>query len=274
VQNITWDFSGQVVIVTGAALGQGRAHANCFARAGADVVLCDVGHNVETVPYDLATAEELEAAAAECRAHGVRALPIVCDVRDARQVAAMVDRVIAELGKIDVLINNHGVHSIATVADMDETMWDVMVDTNLKGVFLCCRAVAPHMIAAGRGKIVSTGSSLSLAGLPYSAHYGAAKHGVVGLSKSLAIELAPHGVNVNVVCPGGVADTRLSDNITANQPEFIAELVKFGPWSLFDNEESLNVEDISNAMMFLASDAARYITGQALLVDQGASVTK
>jgi NAD(P)-dependent dehydrogenase (short-subunit alcohol dehydrogenase family) len=273
VKNIKWDFSGQVVLVTGAALGQGRSHAISFAKAGADLVICDIGHNVETVPYDLATKEELESVAKECEAFDVRVLPVVCDARDPAQVAAMVEAAIEQFGKIDVLVCNHGIHSIAKVAEMDEAMWDVMLDTNLKALFLCARAVAPHMIAAGRGKIVNTGSSLSLSGLPYSAHYTAAKHGVAGLSKALAIELAPHGINVNVVCPGGVADTRLSDNITAGQPEFIAELVKYGPWSLFEDEQSLNVGDISNAIMFLASDAARYITGQTLLVDQGASVT-
>jgi NAD(P)-dependent dehydrogenase (short-subunit alcohol dehydrogenase family) len=271
VRNITWNYSGEVVIVTGAAHGMGRAIATSFARAGADVAIFEIGHNVETVPYDLSSPEEIDAVAEECRALGARVLPVTVDLRDTDAVKTAVEAVVAEFGRIDILVCNHGIHTVARVVDMPEQQWDVMLDTNLKADYNCARFVAPHMIAAGKGSIVNLGSTLSHLGLPLSAHYSAAKHGVIGFSKGLAIELAPHGINVNVLCPGGVGGTRLEQGIQ-QETAFIEELGKYGPYNLFDDDMAVHPEDIANGVLFLASDAARYITGESLLVDQGSSI--
>ena len=276
VANINWDFSGEVVLVTGAARSQGRSHALSFARAGASVVLADLCHNMSSVPWPLGTREELDETTEECRAQGVEALPVVCDVRNAAEVAALVDKAIATFGKIDVLVNNAAIYPLYGLFELSEEAWDESLDTGLKGVFLCSQAVAKHMVAARRGKIVSTGSTSSVLGAPRYAAYVSAKHGVAGLTKALAIDLARYGINANCVCPGGVYSPHLMAAMRempeSTDPDPGPTLWELGgPWNLF-GDESLHPEDISNAIMFLASDAARYITGQVICVDQGFSI--
>jgi NAD(P)-dependent dehydrogenase (short-subunit alcohol dehydrogenase family) len=280
VNNIKWDFTGQVVLVTGGARSQGRAHALSFARAGATVVVADLCHDLASVPWPLGTEEELQQVVREIEKYDVRALPVKCDVRDAAQVKAMVDKAIGEFGKIDILINNAGIYPFNSVFDLTEDAWDETIDTDLKGVFLCSKYVSEHMRNARKGKIVITGSTSSFLSAARHTPYTAAKHGVIGLCKGLAIDLAPYGINVNVVCPGGVYTPHvmkaLMEAAEANSDpsqDVNAGIMELGgPWNLFGNEESLHPEDISNAMMFLASDAARYITGQTLIVDQGFSI--
>jgi NAD(P)-dependent dehydrogenase (short-subunit alcohol dehydrogenase family) len=279
ISNIHWDFSGHVVLVTGAARSQGRSHALSFARAGATVVLADICQNLSSVRWSLGSKEELDETTKECQAQGVDALPVVCDVRDSAQVEKLVAEAIANFGKIDVLVNNAAIYPHYSLFDLSEEAWDECLDTGLKGVFLCSKAVAKHMVQAGRGKIVSTGSTTSVLGAPRYAHYVSAKHGVAGLTKAMAIDLARHGINVNCVCPGGVytphnmqAMRQASDNGAEPEPDPGPNVWDLGgTWSLF-NDECLHPEDISNAIMFLASDAARYITGQVLCVDQGFSI--
>jgi NAD(P)-dependent dehydrogenase (short-subunit alcohol dehydrogenase family) len=277
VGNIRWNFDGQVVLVTGAARGQGRSHALSFARAGARVVLADMCQNVTSVPWSLGTKEELEQTTEECRAQGVEALPVICDVRRSEDVQSLVDLTMSTFGRINVLINNAGIYPGSTLFDLSEEMWDEIVDTDLKGVFLCSKMVGRHMADVRQGRIVSTGSTSSFLGAPHFEAYVAAKHGVAGLTKALAIDLAPYGITVNCVCPGGVytphlmeAMKRLSESGVDPAPRpSLWELG--GPWSLF-GEESVHPQDVSNAIMCLASDAARYITGQILVVDQGFSI--
>jgi NAD(P)-dependent dehydrogenase (short-subunit alcohol dehydrogenase family) len=280
VNNIQWNFKDQVVVITGAARSQGRAHALSFARAGADVALLDICHNLDSVPWPMATEEDLNMVAKEVEALGVRALPIVCDVRKESEVKSAVDAVIDQFGKIDVLINNAGIYPFYSIFDLTEEAWDEVVDTVLKGVFLCSKHVAGHMREAGRGKIVSTGSTSAVTSVGSHTHYTAAKHGIIGFSKALAIDLAPYGINVNVVSPGGVytphvssfmarAAAETADAETDSAPINPIELG--GKWNLF-NDEALHPEDISHAMMFLASDAARFITGQSIMVDQGFTI--
>jgi NAD(P)-dependent dehydrogenase (short-subunit alcohol dehydrogenase family) len=280
VNNIQWNFKNQVVVVTGAARSQGRAHALSFARAGADVALLDICHDLDSVPWPMSTEEDLNMTAKEVEALGVRVLPIVCDVRKESDVKSAIDAVIAQFGKIDVLINNAGVYPFYSIFDLTDQAWDEVLDTVLKGVFLCSKHVAVHMRAAGKGKIVSTGSTSAVTSVGSNSHYTAAKHGVVGFSKGLAIDLAPYGINVNVVSPGAVYTPHVSSffqRVVAEAAEKNIDAAPNNPielggkWNLF-NDEALHPEDITNAMMFLASDAARFITGQTLLVDQGFTI--
>jgi NAD(P)-dependent dehydrogenase (short-subunit alcohol dehydrogenase family) len=273
VRNVRYDFSDQVVLVTGAGRGQGRAHALGFAAAGADVVVSDRGSDNADVPYALASAAELEETARLVRESGRRCLALDCDVAAEPQVEALVAKAIEEFGRIDVLINNAGVISVHEVGEMSHAAWSAVLDTNLGGAFLCSKHVAPKMAAAGGGKILLTGSVESVIGLPRNTHYVAAKHGMVGLTRALALELAPKNINVNIVCPGGI-DTGMPAGLAASgQEDWFEECTNLtGPWNLFDPTIMMGPEEITHAMLWLASDAAAYVTGVALPVDAGFTI--
>jgi NAD(P)-dependent dehydrogenase (short-subunit alcohol dehydrogenase family) len=274
LRNIRWDFTGEVVLITGAAQGQGRSHALAFAEAGADLVICDLpaGTRLAGITYDLGNPEKLAQVAKECRNRGARVVSVACDVRDSQQVQSMVQSAVAEYGKIDVLVNNAGLSGHHEVVDMPEAEWDDLINTNLRGVFLCSKYVAREMIKARKGKIISTASVLAFAAVPASAHYVVAKHGVSGLSKALAIELAPYGVTVNYVCPSAVntemAKIVFSDHVPDDYPERLA--ATSGSWNLLEEDQApLDPTEVTYAVLFLASDAAKYITGAPVLVDAG-----
>jgi SDR family mycofactocin-dependent oxidoreductase len=267
----TYNFSDTVAFVTGAARAQGRSHAVHYARHGADVVVTDICDNVETNPYDLGTRDQLEETASMVEAEGGEALAIELDVRDEAQVEAAVEEAIDQFGRIDVLANNAGIFNASEMTEMDEALWDDMIDTNLKGVWLCSKHVGQHFVERGDGgKIVSTSSAAGVIGTPLSGHYSATKHGVLGLTKTLALELAEYDVNVNAVCPTGVDTPMISGYIEAYGEETIDEIGQLtGPWSVFDGVDMIEEQDISEAYMWLSSDAARYVTGVGLLVDAG-----
>jgi NAD(P)-dependent dehydrogenase (short-subunit alcohol dehydrogenase family) len=259
------------VVITGGGRGQGRAHALGFAAAGADIVICEPDKGMTTAPYELGGSEELNATAADVEALGARCLPAICDVRDRIQVEAMFGDALTEFGRVDVLINNAGISSLPSVAEMTELEWDEMLDTGLKGVFLCSQAATRAMADRGEGgRVITTGSTASVVGLPRHGHYCAAKHGVVGFSKALAIEVAEHDITVNVVLPGGV-DTPMVAGIAASpQAEWLQTLGELaGPFNLFRPGEMMASEEITAAMLWLASDAARFVTGAVLPVDAG-----
>jgi SDR family mycofactocin-dependent oxidoreductase len=267
-----YDFSGTVAFVTGAAHGQGRSHAQHYAKHGADVVVTDISRNMDTVPYNLGTGDELNETASLVEAEGQDALAIEMDVRDEAQVEAAVEEALSEFGKIDILANNAGIWTMADMAKMNEAKWDELVDTNLKGVWLCAKHVGKHFIDRGDGgKIVSTSSTAGLAGGPGAGHYVAAKHGVIGLTKTLALELAEYDVNVNAVCPTAVDTPMVRGMVEVHGEEALgrgAELA--GPMNVFEPEDpAMDASDISEAYMWLSSDAARYVTGIALPVDAG-----
>jgi len=274
LRNIRWDFTGQVVLITGAAQGQGRSHALGFAQAGADVVLCDLpaGTTIPGINYNLGNPDKLEQVAQECRERGARVLTFICDVRDADQVQAMVAAAIEEHGRIDILVNNAGLAGHNEVTDLPEQEWDDMLDTNLRGVFVCSKYVAREMKKAGKGTIICTASVMAFAGVPASAHYVAAKHGVSGFCKALAIELAPFGITVNYVCPSAVntemANIVFDERVPAGYAERLGATT--GAWNLLEEgQPPLDPSEITYAVLFLASDASKYITGAPLLVDAG-----
>jgi len=194
-------LDGQVAIVTGGARGQGRAHAVALASLGARVVVCDVPAPMTTVGYPLGTAEDLALTVSLVREAGSEAIAVAADVRDPVAVAKVADAAIAEFGRIDILVANAGIVSTSRLWEFSDEAWAEMIDTNLTGVFHAMRAVVPHMRERGYGRIVVISSLGGRTGLPGISHYSAAKWGVIGLSKSLALEVAAEGITVNVVAP-------------------------------------------------------------------------
>jgi SDR family mycofactocin-dependent oxidoreductase len=257
----------RVALVTGAARGQGRAHALALARAGADVVVCDLAADLPTVPYGLGTEADLEETARAVRATGRRCAAVRADAASVGQMEHAVARA-DELGALEVVCANAGVISFGRSWELTEAQWDQVVATNLKGVWATCRAAIPGLVERGRGgSIVITGSAASLRGYPGISHYAAAKHGVIGLMRSLAIELAPHRIRVNCVLPGGVrtpmGTADAMQGWLAAEPEASRALTALLPVDLVEPD------DVSAAVAWLASDSARLVTGVVLPVDAG-----
>ena len=267
-------LQGKVAFITGAARGQGRAHALRMAREGADVVLADLCAEATGTDYPPATPEDLAETVREVEALDRRAVWAQADVRDLPALQALVDRGIAELGRLDVVVANAGVSNWGRFWEMDLDRWQDMIDINLTGVFHTLRATVPAMIAAGNGgSIICTSSVAGIKSLPGQAHYAAAKHGVVGLAKAAAIELAPYRIRVNTVHPWGVSTPMALEGsgeghhkLLADNPSYAAAFGQY--W--FDPPIS-SPEDIANAVLFLASDESRTITGTQLTVDHGAT---
>ncbi|EOM76569.1 NAD(P)-dependent oxidoreductase [Rhodococcus rhodnii] len=270
-------LAGKIAVVTGAARGIGRAQAIRFAHEGADVLAIDVCTQVETTVTPPATEADLRQTADAVRAEGQRAIEVVADVRDRDALAAAVDAAVAEWGGIDIVCATAGITSSAPATAMSEEQWRTMLDVNLTGVWTTCAVTAPHLIARGGGSMVLTSSIAGLRGLVGVAHYTAAKHGVVGLMRSLAAELAPHGVRVNTVHPTNV-DTPMIQN-PAVRAKFRPDLADPTREEFAAAARTMNLlpipwiepEDVANAALFLASDEARYITSVALPVDAGAT---
>lgn len=267
----SYDFSGKVAFVTGAAHGQGRTHAQHYARHGADVVVTDINENMETVPYDLGTSAELDETATLVEDEGREALPLQMNVSDESAVEGVVDEALDHFGHIDILANNAGIESMAETVKLSERQWDEMLDVNLKGVWLCSKHVGQHLVERGDGgKIVSTSSAAGLIGAPLNAHYGSAKWGIRGLTKTLALELAEYDVNVNCVCPTVVETPMIAGMMEAYGEDVFEDMAISGPMNMFHPEDpGIEASDISEAYMWLSSDAARYVTGIALPVDAG-----
>lgn len=267
-----------MALITGGARGQGRSHALTFAREGAKIVVCDIADQLPTVPYPLASKGDLADTARMVEDLDRRCLAVQADVRDSDQVRGVVEQAVSEFGGIDVLLANAGIESFEEARELTDEQWDEMIAVNLTGVWKSCKAVIPHMIERGAGVILMTSSTAGLKGLANQAHYCAAKHGVVGLMRALAIELAPHGIRVNTVHPSSV-DTPIIKNqamytlFSGGKPDATLEEVTpaFRSLNLLDIPW-MEPQDISNAMLWLASDEARYVTGATLPVDAGMTV--
>lgn len=268
-------FDGKVVLVTGGARGQGRSHALEFAKEGADIVVTDIAKQVDTVPYGMSSESDLAQTVKQVEELDQRCLSVVADARDTAATNRAVEAAIAEFGQIDILLANHGLLSLSPVAEMPDEMWDDVIGSDLTGVFKSIRAVLPHMLARKSGRIIATASMAGRTGLPTVAHYCAAKWGVIGLIKSVAREVAAEGITVNCICPTNLDSDMIHnpafyalfapgiENPTREQvtPGFTSLNAIPVPW--------IEAIDISNAMMFLASPEARYITGEALHVSAG-----
>ncbi|AHY46984.1 oxidoreductase, SDR family [Rubrobacter radiotolerans] len=271
-------LEGKVAFITGAARGQGRAHALRLAEEGADIVVCDICRDVASVGYPLGTEEELSETARLVEDLDQRVVSRQADVRDGEQLAAVVEEGISEFGRIDIVCANAGIATFGPSWELSEETWQDMIDTNLTGVWETCRAVIPHMIERGEGgSIIITSSTAGIMGLANVGHYVAAKHGVVGLMKTLANELAPHMIRVNTVHPTSV-DTPMIHNETT-YGLFMPHLespTREDAAGAFATLNALPIpwveaRDISNAVLWLASDDARYVTGQQLKVDAGST---
>ncbi|PKW16863.1 mycofactocin-coupled SDR family oxidoreductase [Saccharopolyspora spinosa] len=261
-------FDGRVVFITGGARGQGREHAVHFARAGADVVLVDVPEQVESVPYPLGTCGDLHETVALVEKQGRRALAIEADVRRSNQMRAAVEQAIDEFGAVDILVANAGIVTYRHLSEMDDQMWQDTIDVNLTGVANTVRAVLGHMLEQRYGRIVVTSSQAGRRGVPNLAHYSASKWGLIGLVKSVALEVAPAlGITCNAVLPGGV-DTPMMhhDEVYAvfapdvpapTRADLEERLGRLNPMPITWIEPS----DISHAVLHLASEEARYVSG-------------
>jgi 2-deoxy-D-gluconate 3-dehydrogenase len=243
-----FDLSGKVAVVTGANTGIGQGLAIALAEAGADVAL--VGRT---------PAEET---ADKVRSSGRRAAIVGADLSTIAPVQDVVERTVAELGGLDILVNNAGIIRRADALEFSEEDWDAVIDTNLKSVFFLCQAAARHMVQQGKGKIINIASMLSFQGGIRVPSYTASKSGVAGLTKLLANEWAPKGINVNAIAPGYIATNNtaaLQADETRNRQ--ILERIPAGRWG--------QPSDLAGAVVFLASDASNYVQGHVLAVDGG-----
>ncbi len=262
------DFEGRVALVTGAAHGQGRAIALALAAAGANIVALDVATKIEYPAYQQGSTEELTTLVAEVAQLGQRAVAVVADVRDAVAVQSAVDRAIAEFGRIDVLVNNAGIVAYASLEEMSELEWDTMIDINLKGPFLVARSVVPVMKAQGSGVIINNSSVMGLRGGNRLSHYVASKHGLTGLTKAWAIELAPHGIRVVSIHPTGV-NTPMNDGLAELEGATAIEIAERSAGNLLPGVPWIEATDVAELVLYLASDRARYATGAQFTLDAG-----
>lgn len=265
-------LDGKVALITGAARGQGRSHALRLAEEGADIIAVDACTDVGAAPYPLATADDLAETAKLIENLDRRVVARQADVRDSGQLKAAVDEGVSELGHVDVVLANAGILNFGPSWELAEDQWETMIDINLTGVWRTLKAVLPTMIEQGTGgSIILTSSVAGLKGFGYLSAYVSAKHGVVGLMRSLVNEVSQYGIRVNCVNPTTV-DTDMIQNEAAyayfgvdNREDFAAIFQTFHtlpiPW--------VEKSDITNAVLYLASDESRYVTGLTLAVDAG-----
>lgn len=269
-------MEGKVVLITGAARGQGAAHALRMAAEGADLAICDVCEQIDSVPYPMATEEDLERVRAAVEARGRRCVAERADVRRQEDMDRLVETAVERLGKVDVLLSNAGICPPSDWTVRDDAMFDDVLSVNLKGSLNACRATVPHLIERGEGgSIVLTSSVSGLQAVPGVLHYDISKFGVQALMKNLAAELAPHGIRVNSVAPGFV-NTPMTVNETfiglfsgKEEGGTVEELAAASETLGLLPVSWVEAEDVASAALWLASEEARYVTGVTIPVDFG-----
>jgi NAD(P)-dependent dehydrogenase (short-subunit alcohol dehydrogenase family) len=248
-------FAGKVAFVTGAGSGIGRATATAFAAEGADVALADI---------DAVGNEETAQIVAE---HGGRVLAVKCDVTSSSDVKTAVERTVQELGRLDVAFNNAGIEQPpTTLVDTTEDDWSRLLDIDLRSAFLCMKYEIPAMLGHGGGSIVNTSSGAGVIGIRGQAAYVAAKHGLIGLTKSAALEYAAQGVRVNAICPG-IIETPMMHRFSGGTPEGRARVIDQEPVGRMGSPE-----EIASAVLWLSSDLGAFATGHAMVIDGGQTV--
>jgi len=247
------DLKNKVAIVTGARRGMGRAHALALAKAGAKVVVADISQ------------EECEKVVEEIKKTKGEAMAVKCDVTKKEEIDQMIQTAVKEWGKLDILVNNAGICQFKPFLDMTEKEWDLTLSVNLKGYFLCAQAAAKEMIKQKAGAIVNI-ASVAMGqvgvGFPNLAHYCASKGGIVAMSEAMAIELAPYNIRVNVISPGAI-DTPMIDPVKQDKTSMEGILARVPLHRVGKSEE------VSNAVLFLASEESSYMTGSVVVVDGG-----
>jgi NAD(P)-dependent dehydrogenase (short-subunit alcohol dehydrogenase family) len=261
-----FDFTGKVAIVSGGARGQGLSHAEGFARCGAAVAVFDTSATTAgTVPYPLADRGTLDAAEATLAQLSSEAIVCDVDIRDEQAVADAVTSVARTFGRIDIVVNNAGVNSLSTYDRLGEATWHDVLDVNLLGTFWLIKHAAPHLVAAGGGRIVNIASMAAFRGLTGQAHYAASKAAVVAMSRCLAVELGPADITVNTVCPSIVRSPQTIGLTRASGAAFPRPGVLPG-------SPVLEPTDVTDVVLWLASEGAARMTGEVLRLDQGSSL--
>jgi NAD(P)-dependent dehydrogenase (short-subunit alcohol dehydrogenase family) len=261
------ELTGQVAFITGAAHGQGRATAVALAREGVRIAALDVARPLEYPGYAMGSTVDLETLARECRDLGTECAIFAADVRDDAAIASAARMTVEQFGRIDVLFNNAGICGYGLTHELTEAAWDAMLDINLKGAWLVARRVIPVMIERRRGVIINNSSVAGLRGMARLSHYAASKWGLVGLTKSWAIELAPYNIRVIALCPTGV-NTPMNDGLAMLEGATPREIAERSAGNLLPMPW-IEPEDVAAAVVFLASSKARAITGSEFILDAG-----
>jgi len=270
--NMARRLEGKVAIVTGAGQGMGTGHALALGQEGASVACVDVCKDLPSVPVPGAAEAALNKVVEQITAMGQRAIPIRCDVSKAAEVEAMVKKVVDEFGKIDILVNNAGVCTYAPFWEITEEAWDVTIDVNLKGTWLCAKYVVPHMIAQKWGRIVNIGSIDGRSPEPLHAHYCASKGGVHNITLAMAREVGAYNITVNCIAPGGImtpmfkwAGDSFGTALGIKPDEFWANFNK----GMTIMGRQLYPEDVARVMIWLVAEESWTLTGQVFFVDGG-----
>jgi (+)-trans-carveol dehydrogenase len=267
---------GKVALITGAARGQGRSHAIQLAKEGASIIAIDVCRQIDSAPYPLASPEDLKETVNEVRSVGGQIVAIEADVRDYDALVAAAGQGVDQFGRIDIVVANAGISSFGPATEINNTQWQDMIDVNQTGVWYSIKAAIPHLISGGRGgSIIITSSGAASRAVPNFVHYVAAKHGVIGIMRSLAIELGRHMIRVNCIMPCMVNTPMVMNDAMAklfcpgveNPTIDDMRAAAAGKYAL--PVSWIEPVDISNAVLFLASDESRYVTGVPLSVDAG-----